>query len=57
MAALRIEAGARLGFGTRRVQLSGRSLTIVRGAVVDIPKEAVEMLPTVDGTPADTNNE
>ena len=58
VAAVRIEAGARLGFGTRRVQLPGRSLTIVRGvAVVDIPKEAVEMLPTVEGTPADTNNE
>ena len=50
LAAVRIEAGVRLGFGVRTIQLSGNSLSIVRGAaVVNLPKEAIEMLPTVEG--------
>ena len=49
LAAVRIEAGVRLGFGTRKVQLPGNVFTKVRGnLVVDMPKEAVEALPTLD---------
>ena len=49
LAAVRIEAGARLGFGTRKVQLPGNVFTKVRGNLVaGIPKEAVEALPTLD---------
>jgi sporulation protein YlmC with PRC-barrel domain len=58
VAAVRIEVGARLGFGARRVQLPGNSLSVIRGtAVVDLPKEAVEMLPTVEDLPTGANNE
>ena len=47
--AVRVEAGARLGFGTRNVQIPGRAVTIVRGvAVLEVPKEAVELLPSID---------
>jgi sporulation protein YlmC with PRC-barrel domain len=49
LSAVRIEAGARLGFGVRNVELPGRAVTIVRGvAVLDVPKEAVELLPSID---------
>jgi sporulation protein YlmC with PRC-barrel domain len=45
--AVRIDAGARLGFGTKQIQIPGRSVTIVRGvAVLDVPNEAVEQLPS-----------
>ena len=58
LAAIRIEAGARLGFGVRTVQLPGSAVSIVRGAaVVNLPKEAVEMLPTVDRNSSDASNE
>jgi len=47
--AVRIDAGTRLGFGVRKVEIRGRSVTIVRGvAVLDVPKEAIELLPSVD---------
>ena len=47
--AVRIEAGARLGFGARKVEIPGRAVTIVRGvAVLAVPKEAVELLPGLD---------
>jgi hypothetical protein len=53
LAEVRIETGVRLGFGARRVQLPGNSLFIVRGAaVVNLPKAAVEMLPTVQDIPS-----
>ena len=46
--AVRIEAVARLGFGVRKVEVLGRAVTIVRGvAVLDVPKEAVELLPNL----------
>ena len=46
--AVRIDAGARLGFGARELEIPGRAVTIVRGvAVLDVPKEAVEQLPSV----------
>ena len=58
LAAIRIEAGARLGFGARTVQLPGSAVSIVRGAaVVNLPKEAVEMLPTVDRNSSDESKE
>lgn len=52
--AVRIEAGARLGFGVRKVEIPGRGITIVRGvAVLAVPKEAVELLPGIsDRRPA-----
>jgi sporulation protein YlmC with PRC-barrel domain len=47
LSAVRIAAGARLGFGVRTVEVPGRAVTIVRGvAVLDVPKEAVELLPS-----------
>ena len=50
LSAVRIDAAARLGFGTRQVEISGGAVTIVRGAaVLALPKEAVEMLPSIDG--------
>jgi sporulation protein YlmC with PRC-barrel domain len=50
LSAVRVDAAARLGFGTRRVEIPGRAVTIVRGAaVLAVPKEAVEMLPSIDG--------
>jgi sporulation protein YlmC with PRC-barrel domain len=46
--AVRVAAAARLGFGVRNVEIPGRAVTIVRGvAVLDVPKEAVELLPSV----------
>jgi len=49
LSAVRIDAAARLGFGTRRVEIPGSAVTIVRGvAVLAVPKEAVELLPSVD---------
>ena len=49
LVAVRVDAAARLGFGTRRVELPGRAVTIVRGVpVLDVPKDAVEMLPSLD---------
>jgi len=49
---VRIDAGARLGFGTREVQIPGRAVTIVRGVpVLDVPKEAVEHLPRAKRDP------
>ena len=46
--AVRIDAGARLGFGARELEIPGRAVTIVRGvAVLDVPKEAVEQVPSV----------
>ena len=55
LSAVRIDAAARLGFGTRKVEIPGRAVTIVRGvAVLAVPKEAVELLPSIDeGTIAD----
>ena len=48
LSAVRIDAAARLGFGARAVELPGRAVTIVRGvAVLDVPKEAVELLPSI----------
>jgi sporulation protein YlmC with PRC-barrel domain len=45
LSAVRIEAATRLGFGVRTVEVAGRAVTIVRGvAVLDVPKEAVELL-------------
>jgi sporulation protein YlmC with PRC-barrel domain len=55
LSVVRIDASARLGFGVRTVELPGRAVSIVRGvAVLDVPKEAVELLPTiaVQGTSA-----
>jgi sporulation protein YlmC with PRC-barrel domain len=50
--AVRINAAARLGFGTRKVELPGNAVTLVRGNfVASLPKEAVEMLPSLDPTP------
>ena len=47
--AVRMRAGVRLGFGARTIELPRRSFTIVRGAVVvNLPREAVEMLVSVD---------
>jgi sporulation protein YlmC with PRC-barrel domain len=47
---VRIDAVARFGFGTRQVEIPGRAITIVRGAaVLALPKEAVELLPSIDG--------
>ena len=47
--AIRVEAGTRLGFGVRTVEIPGRAVTIVRGvAVLGVPKEAIELLPSVD---------
>jgi sporulation protein YlmC with PRC-barrel domain len=49
LSAVRVDAGARLGFGTKQVEIPGRAVTIVRGAaVLALPKEAVEMLPSID---------
>jgi len=46
--AVRIDAGARLGFGARQAQIPGRAVTIVRGVpVLDVPKEAVDQLPSL----------
>jgi len=46
--AVHIDAGARLGFGARQVQIPGRAVTIVRGVpVLDVPKEAVDQLPSL----------
>jgi hypothetical protein len=48
LSAVRVDAGARLGFGTKQVEIPGRAVTIVRGAaVLALPKEAVEMLPSI----------
>jgi len=47
LSAVRIDAAARLGFGTRTVELPGRAVTVVRGvAVLDVAKEMVELLPS-----------
>jgi sporulation protein YlmC with PRC-barrel domain len=49
LSSLRIDASARLGFGTRQVEIPGRAVTIVRGvAVLGVPNEAVELLPSDD---------
>ena len=46
---MRIDAAARIGFGTRNVEIPGRAVTFVRGvAVLAVPKEAVVLLPSVD---------
>jgi hypothetical protein len=46
---IRVKAGARLGFGVRSVHLPKNAFTIVRGqVVVDLPRETVEMLPSID---------
>ena len=48
---VRINAAARLGFGTRKVELPGNAVTLVRrNFVASLPKEAVEMLPSLDPT-------
>ena len=50
LSSVRIDAAARLGFGTRQVEIPGRAVTIVRGAaVLALPKEAIELLPGIDG--------
>jgi CheY-like chemotaxis protein len=50
LSAVRIDAAARLGFGTRQVEIPGRAVTIVRGvAVLALPKDAIESLPSIDG--------
>jgi sporulation protein YlmC with PRC-barrel domain len=57
LASVRIDAAARMGFGTRRVELPGRAVTVVRGAaVVDVPKEAIEMLPSIGSTETERND-
>jgi sporulation protein YlmC with PRC-barrel domain len=57
LAAVRIDAAARMGFGTHRVELPGRGVTVVRGGpVVDVPKEAIEMLPSIDSTGTERND-
>ena len=46
LSSVRIDAAARLGFGTRQVEIPGRAVTIVRGAaVLALPKEAIEIAP------------
>jgi sporulation protein YlmC with PRC-barrel domain len=46
---IRVKSGRRLGFGTQTVQLPKGTFAIVRGqVVVDLPKEAIEMLPSLD---------
>jgi sporulation protein YlmC with PRC-barrel domain len=50
LSAVRLDAAARLGFGTRQVEIPGRAVTIVRGvAVLALPKDAIESLPSIDG--------
>ena len=57
LSAVRIDSAARLGFGVRNVEIPGRAVTIVRGvAVLDVPKEAVELLPST-GTRGRTDGE
>ena len=57
LATVRIETAARMGFGTRKVEVPGRAVTVVRGmAVVDVPKEAIEMLPSAGSTETERND-
>ena len=50
LSAVRFDAAARLGFGTRQVEIPGRAVSIVRGvAVLALPKDAIESLPSIDG--------